>query len=61
MTRDQLDALVWRLVTGMYAGQIPPPQVAGAILEAADRYAAGLANRAALETALSERKPRAAA
>jgi hypothetical protein len=60
VTRDQLDALVWRLVTGMYAGDLKPPQVHGAIMHAADLHAAGAAHRAALETALSDRKVRAA-
>ena len=55
MTRDQLDEYVWRLLTGMYAGNLRPPAVHGAIMAAADQYAEGAAHRAALETALSRR------
>lgn len=58
MTLDQLDSLVWRLITGMYAGNLKPPAVAEAILDAAEKYAEGKAHQAALETALSKSSPR---
>lgn len=53
MTRDDLDAAVWRLITGLYAGDLRPPAVHAAVMDAADEYAAGASRRASLETALT--------
>lgn len=53
MTRDDLDREAWRVVRGLYAGEIAPPAAHAALMDAAVRYADGLAHHAALDTALS--------